>query len=148
MKVVVQRVSKASVTVNDKVISEINQGFMLLVGLNKSDNLDTVKYVARKVANLRIFSDENNMINLSIKDVKGEILSISQFTLYGDTKKSNRPSFTHAMNYIEAEKIYQQFNEILRNEYDIEVQEGVFGADMDISLVNQGPVTIIIEKNN
>ena len=148
MRVVVQRVSRASVSVHNEVISKINHGYVLLVGLNKTDTLDHIKYVARKVANLRIFSDENGLMNLSIKDVKGEILSISQFTLYGETKKSNRPSFTDAMNYKDAEGIYHQFNEILRNEYDLNVLAGKFGENMQVSLVNDGPVTIIIEKNN
>ncbi len=148
MRVVVQRVSQASVSVNKEVISHINHGYVLLVGLNKTDTIDHIKYVARKVANLRIFSDENDLMNLSIKEVKGDILSISQFTLYGETKKSNRPSFTEAMNYKEAEKIYHQFNEILRNEYGLNVLTGMFGENMQVSLVNDGPVTIIIEKNN
>jgi len=146
MKVVVQRVKRASVSVNQKTVAKINQGFLLLVGLSKTDTLDEVKYIARKIAKLRVFSDLEDKMNLSINDVQGEILSISQFTLYGDTHKSNRPSFTEAMNYKLAKPIYDIFNKILREKYHIKVLEGIFGENMDITLVNDGPVTIIIEK--
>lgn len=148
MRVVVQRVKEASVSVNDKVVSKINKGFLLFVGLKSTDTLNEVNYIARKIAKLRIFSDENDKMNLSIDQVNGEILSISQFTLYGDTAKSNRPSFTEAMNYQIANQIYEQFNEILRTDYNLKVSPGVFGENMDIKLTNDGPVTIIIEKNN
>ena len=147
MKVVVQRVKKASVSVNQKIVAKINQGFLLLVGLSKTDTLDEVKYITRKIAKLRVFSDLEDKMNLSINDVLGEILSISQFTLYGDTNKSNRPSFTEAMDYKLAKPIYDIFNKILREEYNLKVSEGIFGENMDVSLVNDGPVTIIIEKN-
>ncbi|XMB72546.1 D-aminoacyl-tRNA deacylase [Mycoplasmatota bacterium WC30] len=148
MKVIVQRVKTASVTCNGKVFSKIDQGFLLFVGLKQGDTFEEVNYVARKVAKLRIFSDENDKMNLDINDVSGKILSISQFTLYGDTNKSNRPSFTTAMNYKEADLLYNKFNQILRNDYNIEVLTGVFGEHMDVALINDGPVTITIEKNN
>jgi D-tyrosyl-tRNA(Tyr) deacylase len=147
MKVIVQRVKEASVSVNQKIVSKIKHGYLLLVGLSKTDTIDEVNYIARKIAKLRVFSDSEERMNLSINDVSGEILSISQFTLYGDTYKSNRPSFTEAMNYELAKPIYDSFNKILRNEYNLNVFEGIFGEYMDVSLVNDGPVTIIIEKN-
>jgi D-tyrosyl-tRNA(Tyr) deacylase len=146
MRVVVQRVKAASVSVNDELLSKINQGLLLLVGFTHTDNQKTLEYVARKVAKLRIFSDDSGQLNLDINQIKGEILSISQFTVYGDIKKSNRPSFTEARNYEDALILYREFNKILRNEYHLEVSEGQFGSEMDIALVNSGPVTIIIEK--
>ena len=146
MKVIVQRVSEGSVLVNNTTISKINNGYLLLVGFKKGDSLKEVEYVARKIANLRIFSDENGLLNLSIKQVNGEILSISQFTIYGSVNKSNRPSFTDAMSYSEAKELYLKFNEMLKNVYNITVKEGIFGEDMLVKLTNDGPVTIIIEK--
>ncbi len=146
MKVIVQRVKSASVKVDDSVVSEIKQGYLLLVGLKTGDSLKEVEYVARKVANLRVFSDSEGKLNLSIKQIEGEILSISQFTIFGDTIKSNRPSFTEAMDYKLADELYQKFNQILVDEHGIPVKTGVFGEHMDVELVNDGPVTIIIEK--
>lgn len=146
MKVIVQRVKQASVSVNQNIISQIKKGYVLLVGFKKEDSLKEVEYVARKIANLRIFSDNNNKLNLSIKQVNGEILSISQFTVYGDVNKSNRPSFTESMNFQDAKKLYLKFNRILRDRYQIEVFEGIFGEEMVVSLKNDGPVTIIVEK--
>ena len=146
MRVVVQRVSKASVKVNGKIISAIDNGFLLLVGFTQGDGLDQVNYVARKISRLRVFEDEQGLMNLDINQVKGKILSISQFTVYGDATKSNRPSFTKALNYEEANKLYLNFNKILSQEYNLEVHSGVFGEHMDIELINSGPVTIIIEK--
>jgi D-tyrosyl-tRNA(Tyr) deacylase len=148
MKVVVQRVSQAQVSVKEKLISKIDQGYLLLVGFTQGDGLSQVEYIARKIARLRVFEDKTGLMNLAIDEVKGRILSISQFTVYGDTVKSNRPSFTKALNYQEANNLYLQFNEILRKEYGIEVLEGIFGESMQVSLVNDGPVTIIIEKND
>ena len=144
MRVVVQRVSSASVTVNNQLISEINQGFLLLVGLKKDDDFKTIEEMAKKISKLRIFSDEMGLMNLNINQVKGEILSISQFTLYGDVKKQNRPGFTEAMHYVEAEGMYQRFNQFLRDN-QLVVKEGLFGEHMDVALVNDGPVTIIID---
>jgi len=146
MKVIVQRVSEGSVLVNNTTISKINNGYLLLVAFKKGDSLKEVEYVARKIANLRIFSDDNGLLNLSIKQVNGEILSISQFTIYGSVNKSNRPSFTDAMSYSEAKELYLKFNEMLKNVYNITVKEGIFGEDMLVKLTNDGPVTIIIEK--
>lgn len=146
MRVVVQRVTKASCTIDGKVYSEISKGYLLLVGFTHSDSEKEVKYLAKKISGLRVFEDENGKMNLSLKTVGGKILSISQFTLYADTKDGNRPAFVKAMNPIEASRLYDLFNEELRK-YEIEVQTGVFGADMKIELLNDGPVTIIYDEN-
>ena len=117
---------------------------MLLVGFGLNDTIENCKKMAYKVANLRIFPDSNDKLNLSIKDVGGSILSISQFTLYADTRKGNRPSFTDALKD-GAKELYLAFNEILRNEYDLKVEEGIFGADMNVTITNVGPTTILLE---
>jgi len=144
MKVVVQRVKKASCKVNDKITGKIDNGLMLLVGFTEVDNIDTINKMIQKIVNLRIFDDENGIMNRSVLDIKGSILSISQFTLYADTKKGNRPSYINAMKGEEATKLYDTFNEELRR--NIHVETGIFGADMDIELINSGPVTIILER--
>jgi D-tyrosyl-tRNA(Tyr) deacylase len=146
MKIIVQRVSQASCHVDKKLISSINEGYLLLVGFHTEDTIEHVQYLAKKVANLRIFEDENQKMNRSILDTGNSILSISQFTLYGDARKGNRPSFIEAMRPLQAQVLYQKFNQILREDYGIEVVEGVFGAMMEISLINSGPVTIVLEK--
>ncbi|WP_125768091.1 D-aminoacyl-tRNA deacylase [Companilactobacillus furfuricola] len=145
MKVVIQRVSKAKVSVDNEVLGQIDQGFCLLVGFADEDTDETIEYMARKIANMRIFSNSDDKMNLSIKDVHGKILSISQFTLYADTKHGNRPSFTGAGNFAESKQKYQQFNQELVK-HDLEVATGEFGADMQIDLTNDGPVTIIMER--
>lgn len=144
MKVVVQRTKESSVTVDGKIVGKIESGLTLLVGFTEGDNLDTIKYIVKKIINLRIFDDENGIMNKSILDVNGSILSISQFTLYGDTSRGNRPSYVRALNGTDAIKLYQMFNSLLREH--VKVEEGIFGSDMKVSLVNDGPVTIIIEK--
>ncbi len=146
MKVLVQRVSNASCTVQNKIISEINNGYLLLVGFTHSDTIEDVNYLAKKIANLRIFEDENNKLNKSILDKNYEILSISQFTLYAATKKGNRPSFTDSMAPDKAKELYHKLTETLQNVYHINTLEGEFGAMMDISLTNNGPVTILLES--
>ena len=146
MKVVVQRVLNASCTIDGKLHSEIEKGYLLFVGFTHTDSIKEVKYLAKKIANLRVFEDENGKMNLSLKTVGGKILSISQFTLYADTKDGNRPAFINAMKPHDASKLYDLFNEELRS-YDIEVATGIFGADMKISLINDGPVTIIYDEN-
>ena len=146
MRVVVQRVLNASCTIDGKLYSEIEKGYLLLVGFTHSDSIKEVKYLAKKIANLRVFEDENGKMNLSLKTVNGKILSISQFTLYADTKDGNRPAFINAMKPQEASMLYDLFNEELRG-YGIEVLTGVFGADMKINLFNDGPVTIIYDEN-
>ncbi|GEO78007.1 D-tyrosyl-tRNA(Tyr) deacylase [Companilactobacillus mindensis DSM 14500] len=145
MKVVIQRVSKAKVTVDDKILGQIDQGFCLLVAFADEDTDETLEYMARKVANMRVFSDADDKMNLSIKDIDGEILSISQFTLYADTKHGNRPSFTGAGDFKTSSQKYDRFNQALRA-YDLNVETGEFGADMQVSLTNDGPVTILMER--
>ncbi len=147
MRVVVQRALNAKVVIDNKVNGEIEKGYVLLVGFTYGDDLTTLKKVARKVANLRIFEDENGKMNLSLRDINGDILSISQFTLYGDVKEGNRPSFVNALSFDEASKLYDLFNLELKN-YDYKVETGVFGADMKVSFTNDGPVTILIDSKD
>ena len=144
MKVIVQRVSKAKCIVDKKITGEIENGFMLLVGFTNGDNLETINHMVKKIVNLRIMDDENHVMNKSILDTGGSILSISQFTLYADTKKGNRPSYINALNNQDAKLLYEKFNEELKKY--LHVEEGIFGADMEISLVNTGPTTIILER--
>ena len=145
MKVVVQRVKKASVEVNEKIVGKIDNGVLLLVGFTYDDDVEKLKWMARKIVNLRIFDDENGVMNLSLKDVGGSILSVSQFTLYADPKKGNRPSYINALKGEEAVVLYDKFNEILRDD-DIKVETGIFGEEMEVNLINDGPITIIVEK--
>lgn len=144
MRIVVQKVLESSVSVDGKVVGKIGKGLTLLVGFTQTDTEKEIDYMVNKVTNLRIFEDENDIMNLSIKDVGGEILSISQFTLYGDAKKGNRPSYVDALNGEEAVKLYDLFNKKL-NEI-IHTETGIFGADMKVSLINDGPATILLEK--
>ena len=148
MRIVLQRVKSASVAIEGSVVGEINQGFLLLVGVGPDDTRDDASYLARKIAGMRIFSDENGKMNLSIDQVGGKILSVSQFTLFADTKKGNRPSFTGAASPEAANKLYEEFNEIMRTEYGLIVEIGEFGADMQVSLLNDGPVTILLDTKN
>ena len=144
MKVVVQKVLKSSCTVDNKLISSIDKGLCVLVGFTEGDNEKDIDYMVNKVTNLRVFEDENNVMNLSIKDVNGSILSISQFTLYGDASKGNRPSYIKALRGEESEPLYNLFNKKL-NEV-VPTYSGIFGADMKIEILNDGPCTIIIES--
>lgn len=146
MKVVVQRAKESSVSVNKKVVGKINQGLVLLVGFTENDSEKDIDYMIKKIINLRIFEDENNVMNKSLLDTKGQILSISQFTLYANTKKGNRPSYAKALNSKEAIKLYDLFNKKLK-EYVI-VETGIFGEDMLVNIKNDGPVTIILESGN
>ncbi|MFB1080568.1 D-aminoacyl-tRNA deacylase [Jeotgalibacillus sp. JSM ZJ347] len=145
MRVVVQRSKEAKVTVEGKIEGEIRSGLVLLVGISQEDTESDCRYAADKIANLRIFEDEEGRMNHSVLDQGGEILSISQFTLYGDTKKGRRPNFMNAAKPVHAEPLYEKFNELL-NEKGLKVETGVFGAMMDVSLVNDGPVTLIVES--
>lgn len=146
MRVLVQRSKEASVRIEDQIVGKIASGFVLLVGFTAGDNEQIIDYMIKKILNLRIFDDENGIMNKSILEEKKEILSISQFTLYADTKKGNRPNYLKALNGEEAVKLYEVFNKKLR-EY-IKVETGEFGADMKVSLINDGPVTILLEKEN
>ncbi|MGI8383231.1 D-aminoacyl-tRNA deacylase [Robertmurraya sp. P23] len=145
MRVVVQRSKEASVTVDGKTIGEITKGFVLLVGITHSDTTEDAKYVAEKIVNLRVFEDQEGKMNLSLSQVEGEILSISQFTLYGDCRKGRRPNFMEAAHPDHASVIYNQFNQLLRDQ-GVKVETGQFGAMMDVALINDGPVTLIIES--
>ena len=145
MRLVVQRVTEASCRVDDKITGKIGRGFMALAGLGLNDDEETAEKMAVKLSKLRVFEDDNGKMNLSIFDVGGKILSISQFTLYADAKKGNRPSFTDALGGQRAKELYLHFNECLRK-LGIETQEGIFGADMKITLVNDGPVTILLDS--
>lgn len=145
MKVVIQRAKNASVFVDGIVRGKIEKGFMILVGVTNDDTIEDVIYLVNKVSLLRVFEDQNGKMNLSLKDVNGEILSISQFTLYADTKHGNRPSFTLAAKPPLANSLYSLFNNKLK-EKGYKVETGVFGADMDVSFTNDGPVTIIIDS--
>ena len=145
MRVLVQRCDKALVKVNDNVVGSINKGLMILVGFTGGDNFDTIKYMADKVVNLRVFDDENGVMNKSLLDTSFSILSVSQFTLYGDASKGRRPSYVNALNGSLAKPLYDKFNEELRK-YGVEVETGIFGADMKVELINDGPVTIMLER--
>ena len=146
MKAVVQRSKESSVTVDDKVIGKIDRGLVVLLGVRDDDTVTDLEYIVKKVLNLRIFDDENGVMNKSILDVGGDILSISQFTLQADTKKGNRPSYVHAMRGEEAINLYNLFNEKL-SEF-VHVETGEFGADMKVQIYNDGPVTIILDSND
>lgn len=145
MKVILQKVKKASVSVDGKVVGEIDKGYCLLVGVHKESTEVDAKYVAKKIVEARLFEDENEKLNLGLKDVNGSILSVSQFTLYADTKKGKRPSFTNAAGAEKANELYNRFNDYLREE-NIKVETGIFQTMMEVNIINDGPVTIIYEK--
>lgn len=145
MRAVIQRVSQASVTIDGEIVGEIQQGFMVLLGIHETDTSADVEYLVRKIQKLRIFEDEQRKMNVDIQAVSGSILSISQFTLYAETKKGNRPSFIQAAQPEQAIPLYEQFNQQLEAT-GIPVATGEFGAQMQVSLVNDGPVTIIIDS--
>ena len=143
MRCVIQKVNKSSVTVDGKLVSEIGRGLNVLVGFTETDTEEDIKYCVRKIVNLRVFEDENDVMNRSVIDEKGEILSISQFTLYGDTRKGNRPSYIRALGGDKALPMYERFNELLNQE--VPTKGGIFGADMKVEILNDGPTTIIID---
>ena len=145
MKIILQKVKKASVSVDNNVVGSIDKGYCLLVGVHKDSTEEDAKYLAKKVVQARLFEDENDKINLSLKDVGGSILSVSQFTLYADTKKGNRPSFTSAAGAEKANELYEKFNEFLREE-GVTVETGIFQTMMEVNIVNDGPITIVYEK--
>lgn len=146
MKIVIQRVSEASVAIEGEIVGAIQKGLLLLVGFGPEDDQEDVDYAVRKITQMRIFSDAEDKMNLSLLDIKGSILSISQFTLFANTKKGNRPAFTEAAKPEMASQLYEQFNQALSAFCPLE--RGVFGADMKVSLVNDGPVTIILDTKN
>ncbi|HEK9073720.1 TPA: D-tyrosyl-tRNA(Tyr) deacylase [Streptococcus equi subsp. zooepidemicus] len=146
MKIVIQRVKQAAVAIDGTIAGAIDQGLLLLVGIGPDDQAEDIDYAVRKISHMRIFSDPEGKMNLSIQDIEGSVLSISQFTLYADTKKGNRPAFTGAAKPDKASQLYNSFNDQL--EQLVPVQRGVFGVDMQISLTNDGPVTIILDTKN
>lgn len=145
MRAVVQRVKKSDVKVDGKVVGEIQKGFNVLVGISKDDTIEDLKYIRDKIINLRVFEDENEKMNLSLKEVGGELLVISQFTLYGDCRKGRRPNFMDALAGEEAKGFYLKFLEMLKEE-NIKVEAGIFGANMEVNIVNDGPVTLMLDS--
>lgn len=145
MRAVVQRVSYSSVSVNGIVVGEIKKGFNVLLGISKDDTIEDVKYLKDKIVNLRVFEDEEGKLNKSLKEVKGELLVISQFTLYGDCRKGRRPNFMEALGGEEAEKLYTEFLNLCREDVG-DIKAGVFGAEMLVDIKNDGPVTLIIDS--
>lgn len=145
MKVVVQRSKQSSVSVNNEIVGQIDHGLVVLVGFTHGDSLEDIEYIVNKLIHLRIFDDENGVMNKSLLDVGGSILSISQFTLYANTVKGRRPSYVDALNHNEAKPLYELFNQKLR-EQNIHVETGIFGAEMEVKITNDGPVTIIMES--
>jgi D-tyrosyl-tRNA(Tyr) deacylase len=148
VKVVIQRVSQASVTIDSKIVANIQKGLLVLVGIEDADKQEDIDWLCQKIANLRIFGDENEVMNLSVKDINGDIIVVSQFTLQALTKKGNRPSYIKAAKPEVAIPIYQNFVLQLEKELGKKVQTGVFGADMKVALLNDGPVTIIFDSKN
>lgn len=148
MRVLIQRVKKASVTIEGELFSEINQGLLILLGIEDEDSQDDINWLAGKISKLRIFSDENDAMNLSIKDIDGDCLVVSQFTLHANTKKGNRPSFIKAAKPEIAIPLYKKFISQLESEMAKKVETGTFGAMMDVALINDGPVTIWIDSKN
>ena len=148
MKIVIQRVSEASVTIDSKIVAQINQGLLVLVGLEEADTIEDTNWLVSKILNLRIFPDENEVMNLSVKDIDGEIIVVSQFTLHAATKKGNRPSYIKAAKPDIAIPMYEKFVQQLETDLGKKIQTGQFGADMKVALVNDGPVTIIIDSKN
>ena len=146
MRIVVQRCSRAEVRIDGQVVGRIGKGFMVLVGITDGDTRAVADLLAKKVAQMRVFEDAEGKMNLALKDVDGAILSISQFTLYADCKKGNRPSFIRAARPEMAEPLYDYFNDVLRTQYGLQVETGRFGADMKVDFVNDGPVTIVLDS--
>lgn len=145
MRAVVQRVKKSRVIVEGRLVGEINKGFNVLLGISKDDTIEDLKYIKDKIINLRVFEDENDKMNLSLLDIKGDILVISQFTLYGDCRKGRRPNFMNAMGGDEAKALYEEFVKMLK-ESGLKVETGEFGAHMNVEIENDGPVTILLDS--
>jgi D-aminoacyl-tRNA deacylase len=148
MRAVIQRVSQASVTVDGVIITSINNGLLVLLGIEETDDIDDLKWLSQKIVQLRIFNDDESLMNLSVKDINGEILLISQFTLFASTKKGNRPSFIQAAKPILAQPLYEQMIQTLAFDLGSKIETGIFGADMKVNLCNDGPVTICMDSKN
>jgi D-tyrosyl-tRNA(Tyr) deacylase len=148
MKTVIQRVSSASVNINASIVAEIQQGLLVLVGIEDADTHEDIRWLCHKIVNLRIFSDKNDLMNLSVQDINGDVIVVSQFTLHASTKKGNRPSYIKAAKPDIAIPLYQKFISQLETDLGKKIQTGIFGADMKVALVNDGPVTIVIDTKN
>jgi len=148
MRAVIQRVSKASVTIDNKIYSQIKNGLLVLVGIEDADTADDIEWLSGKIINLRVFNDDNGVMNVSVKDINGDILAVSQFTLHASTKKGNRPSYIKASKPEFAIPMYEKFIQQLSNDLGKTIGTGVFGADMKVELLNDGPVTIVIDTKN
>jgi D-tyrosyl-tRNA(Tyr) deacylase len=148
MKIVLQRVSSASVTIENKIVADIQKGLLILVGIEDADTKEDIDWLVGKITKIRIFDDENRVMNLSIQDIDGDVIVVSQFTLHASTKKGNRPSYIKAAKPDIAIPLYENFVQQLEKELGKKIQTGVFGADMQVSLINDGPVTIIIDSKN
>jgi D-tyrosyl-tRNA(Tyr) deacylase len=148
MKTVIQRVSSASVTIDSKIVADIQKGLLVLVGIEDADTQEDTNWLCQKITNLRIFGDENDIMNLSVKDINGDIIVVSQFTLHASTKKGNRPSYLKASKPEIAIPMYENFVKQIEKELGKKVQTGIFGADMKVSLLNDGPVTIVMDSKN
>ena len=148
MRAVIQRVSNASVTIDNKIYSQIEKGLLVLVGIEDADTTEDIEWLSGKIVNLRVFNDDNGVMNVSVKDINGEILAVSQFTLHASTKKGNRPSYIKASKPEFAIPMYEKFVQQLGNELGKKIHTGVFGADMKVELLNDGPVTIVIDTKN
>jgi len=148
MKVVIQRVSQASVTVDEKKVADIQKGLLVLVGIEEADAQEDIDWLVGKIIKMRIFSDENDVMNCSVQDIDGDIIVVSQFTLHASTKKGNRPSYIKAAKPEFAIPMYEKFVQSLEKEFGKKVQTGIFGADMKVNLLNDGPVTILIDSKN
>lgn len=148
MRLVIQRVTKASVTINNLIVSEINTGLLILLGIEDTDTIEDIQWLVNKITQLRIFPDNNGIMNISIKDIQGEFLIVSQFTLHASTKKGNRPSYIKASKPETAVPLYMEFIRQLKEFSGLKVETGEFGADMKVALINDGPVTIIMDTKN
>jgi D-tyrosyl-tRNA(Tyr) deacylase len=148
LKAVLQRVSSASVTISEKIVAQIDSGLLVLVGIEDADTQEDIHWISQKIVNLRVFGDENSVMNLSVKDIQGDIIVVSQFTLHANTKKGNRPSYIKASKPEIAIPLYENFVQQMELELDKKIQTGKFGADMKVAIVNDGPVTIIIDSKN
>jgi D-tyrosyl-tRNA(Tyr) deacylase len=148
LKIVLQRVSSASVTIENKIVADIQKGLLILIGIEAADSQEDIDWLVGKITKVRIFEDENQVMNLSVKDIDGDIITVSQFTLHASTKKGNRPSYIKAAKHDVAIPLYENFVQQVEKELGKKIQTGVFGADMKVSLLNDGPVTIIIDSKN
>ena len=148
MRIVIQRVSEASVTVDSKIVADIQKGLLVLVGIEDADTQEDIDWLAGKIIKMRIFGDENDVMNCSVQDIDGEIIAVSQFTLHASTKKGNRPSYIKAAKPDFAIPMYENFVKTLEKEFGKKIQTGIFGADMKVSLLNDGPVTIVMDSKN